>query len=198
MKRPFRIVLITIALGVAAALALPTANAATEPTPAPAPAAFTSATPEEIYAAKTAVTHDEMMAQVGASEPSTAKGTTAAAASGCVFASDGDYVHVSTYSGVRYASGHGYWWNVTCPSSYRANVTIWLEEKLGTSWYPQGNTATGYNRLPGSGSTQRVNAKMKCVNSTTHQWRSIVVADIVGHADTAPAAYTSARSLACY
>lgn len=40
--------------------------------------------------------------------------------------------------------------------------------------------------------------KMRCVNATTHQWRTIIVADIVGHADTTPAAYTAAQSLACY
>lgn len=192
--RPLRNALIVIALAVIATLTSPIANAATEPTPTD----FTSMTPKEVYAAKTAVTHDEMMAKMGASGPPVSGLTASTTGSGCYFASDGDYVHRSTYSGVLYASGHGYWWNVNCPASYRANVTIWLEEKLGTSWYPQGNSVTGYNRAPGSGSTQRVNAKMKCVNTTTHKWRSIVVADIVGHADTSPAAYTAARSLACY
>lgn len=157
---------------------------------------FSSMTPDEIYAAKTRVTHEQLMEQVGAVESATA--TPLAAASGCVFAADGDHVHVSTYDGIRYASGHGYWLNVDCPSSYRATVTIWLEEKLGTGWYPQGDAQTKTGRKPGTGSAARVNAKMKCVNKTSHKWRSVVVADIDGHANTAPSAITAAQSLSCY
>lgn len=182
----------------ATALTAPAAasNAVESPVPGtPAGGATTSF--EETYAAKTAVTHDEFMRLIGAREADAADQPVTAAGV-CGFAADGDYVHTSTYSGILYASGHGYWWNYTCPSSYRANVTIWLEEKLGTTWYPQGDSVTGFNRAPGSGSTQRVNAKIRCVNSTSHQWRSYVVVDIVGHSDTAPAATTAARTIACY
>lgn len=163
-----------------------------------ASSSFASMTPEQIYAAKTAVTHDQFMKQLGVSEPTASSSAAVSAAGVCAFASDGDYVHRSKYSGVWYASGHGYWWNYTCPSSYRANVTIWLEEKLGSTWYLQGSPVTGYNRAPGSGSSQRVNNKLACVNTSKHQWRSIIRADIVGHADTSPLAYTAAQPLDCY
>lgn len=199
--RHIRIMLLSITLGAGALLAPASADAAQSGAEAPgaAPSAtsdFSSMTPEEIYAAKTRVTHEELMKQLGVSESTTAAPTTLASV--CAFAADGDDVHTSTYSGVLYASGHGYWWNYTCPSDWRANVTIFLEENLGGSWYPQGDSATGYNRLPGSGSTQRVTAKMRCINTTSHQWRSIIVVDIVGHADTAPAATTPTRTLSCY
>lgn len=158
-------------------------------------------TAEETYAEKTQVTHEEMMERVGAGEQSVVPlqdvslqiGTPA-----CTFFANGDDVHVSTYSGIRYASGHGWWKNNTCPAGTRATVTVWLEEKLGGVWYPQGDAAEKSGRLPGSGSSQRVNAKMKCVNNTPHFWRSIIVVDLDGRRDTTPAAYTSPQSLNCY
>jgi len=154
-----------------------------------------SPSPGEIYAQKTRITHDEFVHQLEARE---SKEKTALPTEGCWFASDGDDVHTSVYSGVNYASGHGWWINYDCPSGTRANVTIWLEEKLSGTWYVQGNAGYGANRLPGSSSTQRVTAKMACVNFSSHEWRSQVSADLVGRADTTPLATTPTWTLACY
>lgn len=198
-----RAAIASMALAVIVSIGLgPTQAIASEvdlPVPLSAVSNVDSRTEAEIYAAKTSISHDEFMRKLGATDAvSTTRGSLVAAAAACTFASDGDYVHVSTYDGIRYASGHGYWWNLTCPSSYRADVTIWLEEKLNGTWYFQGSAVTGKNRAPGSGSTQRVNNKVKCVNSSSHQWWSIILADIVGHADSAPLAYTVDKTLPCY
>ena len=191
------ILAVTVSIGFGPARAI--ASDADPSVPLSAISDLDSRTDAEIYAAKTAISHDQIMRKLGASDAvSTTRGSVVAPAAACTFASDGDYVHVSTYDGIRYASGHGYWWNLTCPSGYRADVTIWLEEKLNGTWYFQGSAVTGKNRAPGSGSTQRVNNKVKCVNSSSHQWRSIILADIVGHADSAPLAYTVDRTLSCY
>ena len=117
----------------------------------------------------------------------------------CVFAATGDDVHTSVDKGVNYASGHGYWLNVNCPSNYRADITIWLEEKLGGTWYPQGDPAYGANKAPGdSGRGNRVTAKDACVNFDSHQWRSVIAADIVREPDSVPEATTKTWTLACY
>ena len=159
---------------------------------------YSTMTPDEIYAAKTRVTHEELVAQLqSAQQDATGSGGVTTSAL-CSFAANGDDVHTSVYSGVNYASGHGWWINVNCPSTYRANVTVWLEEKLGGTWYPQGDPGYGANRLPGKGSATRVTAKMACVDFSSHVWRSVVAADIVGHSDTAPTAVTPAWTLACY
>lgn len=142
--------------------------------------------------------NDSRLSPVKKIAPAPAKGSAALPNAVCEFASDGDYVHASTYSGITYASGHGWWDNYNCPSSYRADVTIYLEENLGGSWYPQGNAGTANGVAPGSGSSQRATAKMQCVNSTPHYWRSSISATIVGEANSAPLATTKAQLLNCY
>lgn len=192
-----RVALASILLAVSASLGSTPANAAvSDPSVIidVADSDFDSMTPAEIYQAKTAVTHEELLKQLGVSEADSSPSRATAAGFWCTFASDGDYVHVTD----NYASGHGWWLNVNCPSTYRADVTIWLEENLNGTWYLQGNAVTGFNRLPGSGSTVRVTNKLKCVNSSTHRWRSIIKADIVGQTDTNPLAYTLDHPLACY
>lgn len=201
MRHP-RIIIASVLLALTASLGLGSteakAGAEEQRTQVTLDTKFESMTPTEIYAAKTAVSHEDLLKQLGLTEDDVATPSAVAAASGCFFASDGDHVHRSTYSGINYASGHGWWLNINCPSGTRANVTIWLQENLNGTWYLQGNKVTGTNRLPGSSSTQRVNAKLKCVNSTTHEWRSLILADLVGRTDAAPLAYTTAQSLACY
>jgi hypothetical protein len=152
-------------------------------------------TPDQILAVKTAVPVEsipELAGSVGTSSRGAAKDTV------CAFAANGDYVHRSTYDGVMFASGHGWWENYTCPETYRANVTIYLEEKLGSHWYVQGNAGTKNNTFPGSGSVNRANAKVECVNTESHDWRSQVSATIVGHADSAPVATTPINTINCY
>lgn len=177
------------AIGISAALAQ---------LPSLSPVDVKSLSTAEVYAAKTRVSHDQFMKQIGATEPgSGSDSAVSAAAIPCIFASDGDDVHTSVYSGVNYASGHGWWLNGTCPSSWRADVTVWLEEKLGGSWYPQGST-TGTNKAPGSGSVNRVTGKTACLNFNSYKWRSVIVVDLVGHPEYIPAAYTPIWTLACY
>lgn len=116
----------------------------------------------------------------------------------CAYESDGDWVHVSTYGGIAYASGHGWWDNVDCPSYYTADVTITLEEKLGGTWYPQGDSVTAYNVYAGGGSGNRATAKIECVNATPHYWRSQISATINQAPSTSPLATTQARYINCY
>jgi hypothetical protein len=55
-------------------------------------------------------------------------------------------------------------------------------------------------RAPGSAAAQRINAKDGSVRElyAFRQWRSVIVADIIGHRDTAAAAYMVAQTLNCY
>jgi hypothetical protein len=153
----------------------------------------------EVYAAKTRVTHDEPMRHLGATEPTPKSESlmSPSATVGCVFVSDGDDVHTSVADGVNYASGHGWWVNGTCPSSWRADVTVWLEEKLGGGWYPQGSK-TKPDLAPGGERGNRATRKTACLNFNSHKWRSVVAVDLVGHPEVAPAAYTPVWTLACY
>lgn len=159
-------------------------------------------TPAEIYAVKTSVPAESISELAGSNAQAKVRAKGAAVGYAeetiCAFAADGDHVHDSTYNGVLYASGHGYWWNYTCPADYRANTTIYLLEKLGTSWYVQGNPGKKLNANPGKGSVNRANAKVECVNTETHKWKSQIVATIVGHDSTSPVAETDAQEIPCY
>lgn len=151
--------------------------------------------PEEIREAKMRVPAASIPELRDAlARPTTTSSPKNPASAGCFFAADGDHVHRSG----GYASGHGFWRNYTCPRGTRANVKVWLLEKLGGTWYVQGNPGYGASRLPGSGSAQRVTAKMRCVNSSSHQWRSMISVDLVGRRDTSPVASTPVRTIACY
>jgi hypothetical protein len=112
-----------------------------------------------------------------------------APADACTPYVDGDYVHVSSGD----ASGHGWWYQGTCPNQ-KTVVTIGLQEYFSNGqWYDEGTLGTA-NVYPGGGSANRAVARVPCSGGVVPAgWRSYVIVTI----GTGASAYTTAQNIAC-
>ncbi|WP_157508775.1 hypothetical protein [Luteipulveratus halotolerans] len=107
----------------------------------------------------------------------------------------GDYVHVSRYNGIYYASAHGCWKKYSGPGT-TARVTVWLQKRVGNGWVTRSKQAKTIKQ--GCGSVARTNAKANCggiVAKTT--WRTMVDVDIIGVADSPEVLITKSQTLWC-
>ncbi|WP_329109503.1 hypothetical protein OG792_12115 [Micromonospora sp. NBC_01699] len=115
------------------------------------------------------------------------------AQAGCLFISDGDFVHKTGND----ATGHGYWGNINCPAGTRAKVTIWLEEYYDDgSWRVKGEGEKS-PVYAGGGSANRANARATCQGTAQVSWRSRIDVDLIGQVDSSEQAVTETRNLAC-
>ena len=139
------------------------AEASSSPVPAPYPGAVSAPNP-----------------------PTGATGTAPAAA--CTPYVDGDNVHLSSGD----VSGHGWWYQGTCPN-VKTTVTIGLQEYFSNGqWYNKG-TPGSKNVYPGGGSANRAVAREACVGTTYAGWRSYVIVTI----GTGASAYVGFQNLYC-
>jgi len=110
----------------------------------------------------------------------------------CVFTTGGDYVHIS--STAFEASGHGWWINGDCKTSY-AVVTVQLQEYYSDgSWRSKGTVGQATVRS-GGGSGNRATGRAGCSNSSLTSWRSVVDVDLVGLADSPEKLTTSSQNI---
>ncbi|MFJ2816755.1 hypothetical protein ACIQOU_22315 [Streptomyces sp. NPDC091279] len=136
---------------------------------------------------------------MGAAVPASAAERAPRAEAG-VYASNGDYVHVSSTKPAT-ASAHGWWFKVKGPGS-KAKVTIWLQtRKKGTSkWHTVAKgakTVKPSKKLNKAPSTWRANARKTCANRQVREWRSVIDVDIIGVADSPEKAVTKVRQVKC-
>lgn len=139
-------------------------------------------------------------AQVPGVVPADENRSDEAAAQDCTFFSHGDYLHISTSSGPRAASGHGWWTEGTCPPTWRADVWIQLQVRRGDTgeWVDVGDRGEASALPPGSGRGNRVTGRVECQGTANIEWRSIVDVDIVGVPDSSERLNTPARTLSCW
>jgi hypothetical protein len=131
---------------------------------------------------------------VAVSSPAATTLSPATAADVCTFYTRGDYVHVS--STAFEASGHGWWVNGNCPTTY-AVVTVQLQEYYSDgSWRNQGSPSQATVRS-GGGSSDRVTGRAGCSNSNLTGWRSVIDVDLVGLADDPGKLYTPSQNIDC-
>lgn len=114
---------------------------------------------------------------------------------------DGDYVHISTSNrgGARDASGHDSWYVnpwVVGEAPTEADVTVQLQINLN-GWVDAGEPRRERTRQGTGASANRANAFVRCSNSRSHLWRSIIDVDLVGFADSPTQKITDARSIGC-
>jgi hypothetical protein len=110
----------------------------------------------------------------------------------CVFGVNGDNVHVTD----GMASGHGWWFNVNCPSGTRANTHIDQVENIYGNWMIVGSGDKD-GVLPGSGSGKWANARSFCNNASPTQYYSLVDADLVGRMEVPMTAHTDTVTIPC-
>lgn len=110
------------------------------------------------------------------------------------FATRGDYVHESGL----YASGHGWWDNLSGPPGYKANVDVQLQvyEVANDRWY---NVGPKFSKdvWAGGGSGNRTTAKVLCRRQHFTYWRSVIDVDIIGASDPDNKLYTPYQMLSC-
>ncbi|MDL5160198.1 hypothetical protein [Actinomycetospora termitidis] len=109
---------------------------------------------------------------------------------------EGDFVHISTTTSVRTASGHG-WWRYSKDSDLRADVTVQLQVNRQGVWTDVGVPGIERVRPATGGSVYRANARVPCVDRTPTEWRSVIDVDIVGVIDSPEKLYTTVRLLDC-
>jgi hypothetical protein len=112
----------------------------------------------------------------------------------CNFYTNGDYVHIS--STAFEASGHGWWTNVDCNTSY-ADVTVQLQEYYSDgSWRNKGIVGRARVRS-GGGAGNRATGRAGCESGAVTGWRSVVDVDLVGLADDPGKLYTPGQNIGC-
>jgi hypothetical protein len=173
-KRLFLVIVIlsTIVLGVSQS-SVQASSAENAPVPAPAPTEEPGDIKEE-----------------GVEET----GTDATSSIVCSFRIEGDYVHIS--SSAFEASGHGWWINGNCNTTF-AVVTVQLQQYYSDgSWRNVGTVGTATVRS-GGGAGNRATGRAVCNNNSVTGWRSVIDVDLVGILDS-PRKYTTAtRNIAC-
>lgn len=110
------------------------------------------------------------------------------------FLTYGDYVHISS-TPPRAASAHGWWVRIDNEASV-ALVQVQLQIKRAGLWLDVGSVGRQIVKS-GGGSANRVSARVPCVGSDVHEWRSVVDVDLVGYLDSADRHVTPARLLPC-
>ena len=106
----------------------------------------------------------------------------------------GDYVHISSTPPPT-ASGHG-WWERIDNEAIEAVVTVQLQINRAGLWLDVGSPGSSVVKS-GGGSANRVTARVACVGSDPHEWRSVVDVDLVGYLDSADKKITPPRLLPC-
>ena len=125
----------------------------------------------------------------GAVAPAPPTGSTGTAPeAACTPYVDGDDTHVTSGD----VSGHGWWYQGTCPN-VKTTVKIGLQEYFSNGvWYNKGSVGSK-NVYPGGGSANRANARDTCVGTSLAGWRSYVIVTI----GTGASAYVGFQNLHC-
>lgn len=114
----------------------------------------------------------------------------------CQFNTRGDRPHLSTTRGYLDTSGHGWWENINCSEGRLADVHITLQALTQNGWYTVDTHEIRTKDRKKGGS--RANARVRCVDSRTYTYRSIVDVDVVGVPDDAKKAIIQSNgTLAC-
>jgi hypothetical protein len=100
----------------------------------------------------------------------------------CIFATHGDYVHMSTWQpGIKVASAHGWWNKLDCRSATYALVTVTLQAKKNGSWVTI--SESGSRVKSGGGAGNRATGRSTCRGLARTEWRSIIDVDIIDRPD---------------
>jgi hypothetical protein len=110
------------------------------------------------------------------------------------FLTYGDDVRIPSTS-PRAASAQGWWVRIDNEAPL-AVVQVQLQIKRAGLWLDVGSTG---RRIVKSGgrSANRVSARVPCVGSDLHEWRSVVDVDLLGYLDSADRHVAPARLLPC-
>lgn len=75
-------------------------------------------------------------------------------------------------------------------------MTVQLQILKNGNWQDVGRA--GLERVkPGGGSANRASARVECIFTRPHEWRSVIDVDLVGYADSPEKLVTPARNLNC-